>query len=199
MGVMVNKGKSLDLQFEELALPYLDQIYRAALGLTRNKVDAEDLTQDVYLRAFDRFSTFQEGTNVRAWLYRILTNTWVSNYRKGRGDLHFGTDTLPLDWMLSRGDLEPEPDRVVGAVQSPTAPSAESEAIDAIRSGEILELLCALPPAQRDAVYLADIMGFPYEEVGEILGVPKGTVSSRIHRGRQRLRDDLEVRERRGR
>lgn len=197
---MDNNGGNLSSRFEDLALPYLDEIYRAARGLTRNEADAEDLVQDVYLRAFDRFFTFEKGTNVRAWLYRILTNTWVSNYRKGRGDLHFGADPLPADWVLSRGDVESPgrgaDDAEKRAIGSPTTPSAESEAMNAMRSGELLELVRKLPPPQRDAIYLADVMGFPYGEVSEILGIPEGTVSSRIHRGRRSLRDSLELRER---
>lgn len=195
---MAADPQELEARFEAEALPYLDQIYGAALGLTRNPSDAEDLVQDVYLRAFDRFATFEPGTNVRAWLYRILTTVWVSNYRKDKRDLQAAGEPLPLDWQL--GSEAQEPSVRSGSPGLAVSPSAESEAIETIEAEAVLELLDKLPEEQRRAVYLSDVMGFSYKEIGQILEVPQGTVSSRIHRGRETLRKSLgtlrEMRER---
>lgn len=183
--------EELEARFEAEALPFLDQMYAAALGLTRNRSDAEDLVQEVYLKAFSNFSSFQEGTNIRAWLYRILTNTFISDYRSKKTDLGRIGDPLPADWQLSsasQGSLGGDHDSVAHA---PTSPSAESEAFVKIESDEVLKMLEALPKKQRRAVYLSDVMGFSYKEIAEILDLPMGTVTSRIHRGREKLRRSL--------
>lgn len=183
--------EEIEARFETEALPFLDQMYAAALGLTRNPSDAEDLVQDVYLRAFSNFASFQEGTNIRAWLYRILTNTFISDYRSKRRDLGRIGDPLPADWQLSsaaQGSTGPE--QTEGS-HAPVSPSAESEAIIQLESAEVLRMLEELPSDQRRAVYLSDVMGFSYKEIAEILEVPMGTVTSRIHRGREKLRRSL--------
>lgn len=185
--------EDLQRRFEEEALPLLDQVFGSALALTRNRADAEDLTQEVYLRAYANFDTFEEGTNLRAWLYRIMTNAYVSAYRKESRDLQHIGEPLPSDWQLETGGgeggagiatIEPP-----GALSKPYSPSAESEAMDAMEKQEAYALLNQLGSDQRTAVYLADVMGLSSREIAEILQVPQGTVTSRIHRGRQRLRE----------
>ncbi len=185
-------------QFEALAMPFLDQIYAAALGLTRNSTDAEDLVQEVYLRAFASFSSFQPGTNMRAWLYQILTNTFISGYRKRLRDPAAAGEPLPEDWQLSAASKSSvlyapgeKRERSLGGASMPVSASAESEAMDTIETARVMEILERLPDSQRRAVYLSDVVGFNYEEVGRILDVPAGTVKSRIHRGRERLRREL--------
>ncbi len=189
-GAPKESSAELESRFESEALPYLDRMYAAALGLTRNQQDAEDLVQDVYLRAFSSFDRFEEGTNIRAWLYRILTNTFISEYRSGRRDPGRIGQPLPADWQLTDQDLQ-----VLASEQprraAPVSPSAESEAIVGLEQGEVLEMLEQLPEGQRNAVYLSDVMGFSYREIAEILEVPLGTVTSRIHRGREALRKSL--------
>lgn len=185
--------EDLQRRFEEEALPLLDQVFGSALALTRNRADAEDLTQEVYLRAYANFDSFELGTNLRAWIYRIMTNTYVSTYRKESRDLQHIGEPLPPDWQL-------EPDRgeggaavaIVespGALSKPFSPSAESEAMEVMEREEAYALLSQLSQDQRTAVYLADVMELPSREIAEILQVPQGTVTSRIHRGRQRLRE----------
>lgn len=182
------RAEELEARFEAEALPYLDQMYGAALGLTRNPADAEDLVQDVYLKAFASFAGFEQGTNIRAWLYRILTNTFISDYRSKRRNPGRVGDPLPMDWQLSDEARDSmHGDEGTGAV----SPSAESEAITSLAQGEVMELLEGLPGGQRRAVYLSDVMGFSYPEIAEILEVPLGTVTSRIHRGREKLKKQL--------
>ena len=189
-GVPEERTAELEARFESEALPYLDRMYAAALGLTRNTQDAEDLVQDVYLRAFSNFHRFEEGTNIRAWLYRILTNTFISDYRSGARDPGRIGQPLPADWQLTDQDLQTLVSKQVRR-GSPVSPSAESEAIVGLETGEVLEMLERLPEGQRNAVYLSDVMGFSYKEIAQILEVPMGTVTSRIHRGRESLRKSL--------
>lgn len=189
------RSASTDVEerFESEVLPLLDQIYGSALVLTRNQADAEDLAQEVFLRAYSAFETFEPGSNARAWLYRILTNTFVSSYRKSARDLHNIGRPLPLDWQIpdaagegaSRGDDRPSE----GAVSSAYTPSAEVEAMRRIEQAEAYALLGALPETQRTAVYLADVMGLTTREIAEIVDAPQNTVLSRVHRGRQKLRE----------
>lgn len=180
-------------RFEDEALPLLDQVFGSALALTRNRADAEDLTQEVYLRAYANFDSFEEGTNLRAWLYRIMTNTYVSTYRKESRDLQHIGEPLPLDWQLDTGSGEGGVSVAIieppGALSRPYSPSAESEAMETMERQEAYALLHQLGSDQRTAVYLADVMGLSSREIAEILQVPQGTVTSRIHRGRQRLRE----------
>jgi RNA polymerase sigma-70 factor, ECF subfamily len=151
-------------------LPLVDQLYRAALRYTRTPADAEDLVQETMAKAYAGFHSFRAGTNLRAWLYRIMTNTWISSYR---------TAQRP-DEVLSAD--------VTDVRLSAATPSAELAALDAMGDDEVLDALRALPEGQRMVVYYADVEGFRYKEIAAIMDMPLGTVMSRLHRGRRNLR-----------
>ena len=170
-------------QFAELAMPYMDALYSAALRMTRNPSDAEDLVQETYLRAYRGFPGFQEGTNLKAWLYKILTNTFINIYRakKRRPEQVDLDDTEDFYLYRKLGGLE--------AVESQRTP--ETEVLDQMPEAVVKDALEALPEQFRMAVLLADVEGFSYKEIAEITDVPIGTVMSRLHRGRKQLQKRL--------
>jgi RNA polymerase sigma-70 factor (ECF subfamily) len=170
-------------RFAELAMPYMSALYSAALRMTRNPQDAEDLVQEAYLRAYRGFGGFQEGTNLKAWLYKILTNTFINTYRAKKRRPHEVDLDDTEDFFLFR--------RLGGLEAAAAQRSPESEVLDRIPDEMVKAALEALPEQFRMAVLLADVEGFSYKEIAEIMDVPIGTVMSRLHRGRKALQKEL--------
>jgi RNA polymerase sigma-70 factor, ECF subfamily len=167
-------------RFEAEALVFADSLYGAALRMTRNPADAEDLLQETYLKAFRAFERFEEGTNLRAWLFRILTNTYISTYRSRQRGPQF-TDVEDVEELYLYRRL----------AAAGLSRSAEDAALERLTAPEVLSALEDLPEQFRLAVLLSDVEQFSYKEIAEITGVPIGTVMSRIHRGRKALQQAL--------
>ena len=178
----ITDEKVLAQRFQEEAMPLLDQLYGGALRLTRNPPDAEDLVQDTYMKAYQNFKSFKPGTNLKAWLYRIMTNTYINQYRKvQRRPTTQPTDEITDYQLMSTSTHE-----------STGLESAEVVALKSFPDSEISDALNALSEDNRMVVYYADVEGLAYKEIAEIMDTPIGTVMSRLHRGRKQLRDALE-------
>jgi len=166
--------------FQDDALVFADSLYGAALRMTRNPADAEDLLQETYLKAFRAYGGFEAGTNLRAWLFRILTNTYISTYRsKQRGPVQEDVEDIEDLYLYRR------------LAATGMSRSAEDAALERLTAPEVLQALEDLPEQFRLAVLLSDVEQFSYKEIAEITEVPIGTVMSRIHRGRKLLQQAL--------
>ena len=168
-------------RFEREAMPLLDQMYSAALRTTRNPTDAEDLVQETYAKAFAAFHQYRPGTNLKAWMYRILTNTYINTYRKKQRQPLESDAAEVEDYQLARA----------ASHSSKGLRSAETEALDHLPDSDVTRALASIGEDFRLAVYLADVEGFAYKEIAEIMDTPIGTVMSRLHRGRKQLRELL--------
>ncbi|HUG84458.1 MAG TPA: sigma-70 family RNA polymerase sigma factor [Euzebya sp.] len=173
-------------RFVTEAMPYVDQLFGAAMRYTRNRSDAEDLVQDTMAKAYQAFHQYQPGTNLRAWLYRVLTTTWINSYRKSqRRPQEVSADGV-RDGLEDAGDFS-----LFDRLEGGSSPSAEFEVMQQLPAEAVRDALDQLPEQFRTAVYLADVEGFSYAEIAEIMATPIGTVMSRLHRGRSGLQKAL--------
>ena len=167
-------------RFERDALQYMNQLYAAALRYTKNPEDAQDLVQDTYAKAYTSFHQFEPGTNLKAWLYRVLTTTFINTYRKDQRRPQTSDSELE-DWQIAEASSH----------TSDQGKSTEDVVLENLPDSDIKKALAEIPEEFRMVVYLADVEGFSYKEIAEIVGVPTGTVMSRLHRGRKQLREKL--------
>lgn len=167
--------------FEEQAMEHIDKLYAHAMRKTGNPADANDLVQETYLKAFAAFEQYQQGTNIKAWLHRILENTYINQYRKLQNQPFYSPLEELEDWQLSEAESR----------TATSSRSAEAEAIDHLPASAVKDALQAIPEDFRAAVYLVDVEGYSYQEVADIMDTPSGTVMSRLHRGRKLLREQL--------
>jgi RNA polymerase sigma-70 factor (ECF subfamily) len=181
-GLLGETAGARTARFERDALPHLGRLYAAALRMTGNPADAEDLVQDAYVRACASFHQFSPGTNLRAWLYRVLTSAFIDSYRARQRQPRPAATAEIEDWQLARPAFRP----------APVLKSAEAEVLDRLPDAAVRRALQAVPAEFRLAVYLADVKGFAYKEIAQITSSPIGTVMSRLHRGRYKLRELLE-------
>lgn len=173
--------EDLTKRFEDEAMPLIDQLYGGALRMTRNPADAEDLVQETYMKAYQAFSSFKQGTNLKAWLYRIMTNTYINSYRKKQR-------------QPTQSSAEDVTDRQLYTTSSHDSTglrSAEVEALEAMPNQKIIDAMNELREDYRMVVFYADVEGLAYKEIAEIMDTPLGTVMSRLHRGRKQLRSML--------
>jgi RNA polymerase sigma-70 factor (ECF subfamily) len=167
-------------RFERDALQYMNQLYAAAMRYTKNPEDAQDLVQDTYAKAYTSFHQFEPGTNLKAWLYRVLTTTFINTYRKDQRRPQTSDSELE-DWQIAEASSH----------TSDQGKSTEDVVLENLPDSDIKNALADIPEEFRMAVFLADVEGFSYKEIAEIVGVPAGTVMSRLHRGRKQLREKL--------
>ena len=167
-------------RFERDALQYMNQLYAAAMRYTKNSEDAQDLVQDTYAKAYTSFHQFEPGTNLKAWLYRVLTTTFINTYRKDQRRPQTSDSELE-DWQIAEASSH----------TSDQGKSTEDVVLENLPDSDIKNALAEIPEEFRMAVFLADVEGFSYKEIAEIVGVPAGTVMSRLHRGRKQLREKL--------
>jgi RNA polymerase sigma-70 factor, ECF subfamily len=175
-----DQARDRNTDFEQAVAPFMGQLYPMARRMTNNTSDAEDLVQDTVTKAYASFHQFQPGTNLRGWLHKILTNTFINGYRKQRRQPSMAMRIdFQDDWQIDNRPL------------STLAPSAEAEALERLADSDILSALRELPEEFRIPIYLSDIEGYPYREIADMMGIPMGTVMSRLHRGRSKLRGKL--------
>lgn len=168
--------------FEKNVLPLLDTLYAGAMRMTRNSEDAADLVQETMEKAYKGFDSYKPGTNIKAWLFRIMTNAMINNYRKNQRQVLQTDQQDPEDWQMHKASEH----------TSNGLKSAENEVVDAMTSGEVASALKNLNEDYRTVVYYADVEQIPYKEIADTLNIPIGTVMSRLHRGRKQLKKQLE-------
>jgi len=180
--LMEDSEDELATRFEAEVIPLLDTLYAGALRMARNPDDASDLVQETVERAFKGFKSFTPGTNLRAWLFRIMTNAYINTYRKKQRQPQQSSADEVEDWQMHKA----------ASHTSTGLRSAEVEALDRLPDSDVTRALSSIGEDYRLAVYYADVEGFAYKEIAEIMGTPVGTVMSRLHRGRKQLRELLE-------